>query len=297
MSHRMVAVLTTFRPKPWCPSKFRAKGLVPMIALTAGLGGSVLCAPILAGSARAADVPVKIPAAMPAKAPAAPAYSWTGCYIGANAGGAASGSDFTTSVSPGTHLGNPADLAAVDAAGTGSANDSRFIGGGQVGCNWQTGMLMFGVEGDLDSFSTRSTLPVNGTLTTNDAFTVTNSVKTNWLGTVRPRVGVAADRSLVYLTGGVAFTNYSYTQTYVDTLSSAVGSSSASSNATGWTVGGGWENAWTNNWTFRAEYLFAKFRSINASGAILDTGGGTNALRGSADLAVQALRIGMNYKF
>jgi outer membrane immunogenic protein len=297
MSHRMVAILTSFRPKPWCLSKLTAKDLVPIIGLTAGLGVSVLCAPILASSARAADVPAKIPAAMPAKAPAAPAYSWTGCYVGANAGAAASGSDFTTSVTPGTHLVNPADLAAVDAAGTGSANDSRFIEGGQVGCNWQTGMLVFGVEGDLDSFSTRSTSTVNGTLTTGDAFTITNSVKTNWLGTVRPRVGVAADRSLVYVTGGVAFTNYSYTQTYVDTLSAAAGSSSASSNATGWTVGGGWETAWEHNWIFRAEYLFAKFRSISTNGALLDTSGGTNALRGSADLTAQVLRVGMNYKF
>ena len=107
MSYRMVAILTSLRPKPRCLSKFTAKGLMPMIALTAGFSGGELCALMLAGSARAADVPAKTPAAMPAKAPAAPAYSWTGCYVGANAGGAAGGSVFTTSVGPGTHLTNP----------------------------------------------------------------------------------------------------------------------------------------------------------------------------------------------
>jgi hypothetical protein len=191
MSYRMVAILTSLRPKVWCLSRLTAKRLVPMIALTAGFCSGELCALILAGSATAADVPAKTPAAMPAKAPAAPAYSWTGCYLGANTGGAAGGSDFATSVSPGTHLVNPTDLAAVDAAGTGSANDSRFIGGGQVGCNWQTGTLVFGVEGDLDSFSTRSMSPVNGMLTAPDAFTITNSVKTNWLGTGRRRRSIA----------------------------------------------------------------------------------------------------------
>jgi outer membrane immunogenic protein len=297
MSLRIVTILTLLPPKPSRPTKLAAKGLVPIIALPVGLGASVLGALILAGSAGAADVPARAPAGMPAKAPAAPAYNWTGCYVGANTGAAAAGSDFTSTVSPGTHLVNAADLAAVAAAGTGSANDSRFIGGGQLGCNWQTGTLVFGVEGDLDSFSTRSTSTVNGTLTTTDAFTITNAVKTNWLGTVRPRVGVAADRSLAYVTGGVAFTNFSYAQTYADTLSAAAGGSSASSNATGWTVGGGWETAWEHNWIFRAEYLFAKFRSIGASGAILDTARGSNALRGSADLTVQVLRAGMNYKF
>jgi hypothetical protein len=42
---------------------------------------------------------------MPVKAPAAKTYNWGGCYVGLNGGGAESGSDFTTTVGPGTHLG------------------------------------------------------------------------------------------------------------------------------------------------------------------------------------------------
>ena len=94
------------------------------------LSGMALSAMMLAGAAMAAD--------MPMKAAVAPVFHWTGCYVGINGGGAASGSDFTSRVDPGTHLVDPADLATVNSFGTGSANDLGFIGGGQAGCNFQT---------------------------------------------------------------------------------------------------------------------------------------------------------------
>ena len=72
-----------------------------------------LSAPILAGAATAADMPVK-------SAATAPAFNWTGCYVGINGGAAASGSSFTSTVNPGTHLTDPADLATVSAFGSGS---------------------------------------------------------------------------------------------------------------------------------------------------------------------------------
>jgi hypothetical protein len=71
---------------------------------------------------------------MPVKAPAAKSYNWRGCYLGLNGGGAESGSDFTTTVAPGTHLG-VSDVALVEGGGTSSANGPNFLGGGQAGCN------------------------------------------------------------------------------------------------------------------------------------------------------------------
>jgi outer membrane immunogenic protein len=91
--------------------------------------------------AMAAASPLALPstpagaADMPAKAPAAKTYNWSGCYVGLNGGGAQSGSNFTTTVGPGTHL-TPADAALVVEAGTSSANSPNFVGGGQAGCNW-----------------------------------------------------------------------------------------------------------------------------------------------------------------
>jgi len=57
---------------------------------------------LLATPVSAADLSVK---AVPTHTPA---FSWTGCYLGLNAGGAASGTDFKSSVDPGTHLVDPA---------------------------------------------------------------------------------------------------------------------------------------------------------------------------------------------
>jgi len=235
---------------------------------------------------------------MPKKAAAAPVLNWTGCYIGINGGGAAAGSSFISAVDPGTHLVDPADLATANQYGTGSANDLAFIGGGQVGCNYQTGAFVVGIEGDWDYFGSQPTFSnPNGTLTTGDTVTITQSLKTRSLATIRPRLGIISDRTLIYLTGGAAFAKVSYTQSYADTLNNAVGAAAGSTTLLGWTVGAGWEWAWTDHVTVKTEYLFAKFPTTNALGGILDTAGGTNVLHGSADLTIQTARLGLNYRF
>jgi outer membrane immunogenic protein len=258
---------------------------------------AIALAPLLAialTAAQGADLPVK--------APAAGTYSWAGCYVGVNAGGGGSGSSFTTTVGNGTHLG-PADAASIGPmGGTGSENASNFLGGGQAGCNWQSGTLVYGLEGDVDYFPSNPQLNNGtGTLSTGDTFTVTQSLKTAYFATVRPRLGVAADRNLAYITGGAAFTTASYTQTYLDALNGGAlpgsGTASGSKSLVGWTIGAGWEHAWTDHWTFKLEYLFTSFATTNALGAIVDTAGGTNPLHGSADLVVQTARAGVNYKF
>ena len=189
-------------------------------------------------------------------------------------------------------------MAAANAFGTGSANDLGFIGGGQAGCNLQTGAFVAGIEGDWDYFGSNPTFSnPNGTLTTGDAVTITQSLKTSSLATIRPRIGIVSDRTLIYATGGAAFARVSYTQTYTDTLNNAVGTATGSTTLVGWTVGAGWEWAWTDHVTVKTEYLFAKFPTTNALGGILDTAGGANVLHGSSDLTIQTARLGLNYRF
>ena len=65
----------------------------------------------------------------------------------------------------------------------------------------------------------------------------------------------------------------------------------------GWTVGAGWEWAWTDHVTVKTEYLFAKFPTTSALGGISDNAGSANVLHGSADLAIQTARLGLNYRF
>jgi outer membrane immunogenic protein len=236
---------------------------------------------------------------MAVKAPQPTAYQWSGCYVGANVGGGASGSNFDTAVDPGTHLlgGDPAVVAAT---GTGSHGGDGLIAGGQVGCNWQSGLLVAGLEGDFDYFHSNPWFS-NNTITLSDGvtpFTITQSVTSDYLATIRPRIGIAADRNLAYLTGGVAFTRVSYLESYNDGAAPAgIGSAAASKSLVGWVAGAGWENAVTDHWIFRAEYLYAGFSKVNAVGAITDATGGVNTLHGSSDLTVQIIRAGVNYKF
>jgi len=236
---------------------------------------------------------------MPMKAPPAPVYQWTGCYVGGNIGGGASGTNFGSTVDPGTYLVG-GDPATVGGSGAGGANANGLLGGGQVGCNWQSGTLVLGLEGDFDSFRSNPQFNNNtNTLADGAAFSVAQSLTTNFLATVRPRIGIAADRNLAYITGGIAFTNISYAETYTDSNGPpgpGAGTATASQSLVGWTAGAGWEYAFADHWTVRAEYLIAGFPTTNVLGTIV-AAGGTNALHGSSDLVIQLARAGVNFKF
>ena len=112
---------------------------------------------------------------MRVKAPPPPAavFSWTGFYVGLNAGGAWGRSEAETTVScapvPGFFnyicvdaLG-AANASAVNAAGTGSMSGGAFVGGGQIGFNVQNGSAVFGVEVDAQSFNVRASRQASGT--------------------------------------------------------------------------------------------------------------------------------------
>jgi outer membrane immunogenic protein len=237
--------------------------------------------------------------ATPAKAAAAPVYQWTGCYVGLNGGGGAIGTNFNTSVDPGTYLG-AADAAEVTNDGSGSHDNSNFLGGGQAGCNWQTGTFVAGLEADFDYFhgttnfyNNTNTLPTLGL-----PFVIGQQTTANYVATVRPRIGIAADRNFAYITGGVAFTRADYTETYIDgNTPPSAGTATASKSLTGWAAGAGWEYALTDHWLFRAEYLYTSFPTINALGTIVAPGTGSNTLHGSTDLVIQVIRAGVNFKF
>jgi outer membrane immunogenic protein len=257
----------------------------------AGLFTAILVLTFSSTAATAADLALK--------APEPPAYQWSGCYAGLNLGGGTSGTNFAATVDPGTHLlgTNPAVVAG---SGGGGANADGLIAGGQAGCNWQTGTLVVGLEGDLDYFHSDPNFS-NNTNTLSDGvtpFTISQSLTTDLLATVRPRIGIAADRNLAYVTGGAAFTRVSYTESYVDGAAPpGIGTATASRYLAGWTAGAGWEYALSDHWTARVEYLYASFPKTSAVGAITDAGGGTNLLHGSSDLAIQLVRAGVNFKF
>lgn len=201
---------------------------------------------VAAGAASAADLPSR---KGPVVAPVyVPAFTWTGFYVGANAG---------------YGWGN------VNANGFANVGDlDGFVGGGQVGYNYQMGQFVVGLEADLQAadLSSGNNLGLVG-------------VKTDYFGTVRARVGVAFDRFMPYITGGWAYGN-------VKTSIPAVGFSSDRSHTGGYAVGAGLEYAVTNNIIAGVEYLYVDLGEKNILGAGTKVG---------TDFSV--VRARLSYKF
>lgn len=252
------------------------------------------------GSAYAADLPVKAPVVV------APAPSWAGFYIGANAGAGsgegtftlAPGGCFLTGCGAGGVAANPLRTFREDHLNT------FFVGGGQAGYNWQTGNFVYGLEGDINwnGWSNNTAIiyalaaPLTGT------FTDAVNTKLEWFGTFRGRIGVAASPTiLIFGTGGLAFG-----QVKSSTLGafSAAGDTyvgTASSTRAGWTVGGGIEWLFMPNWSLKWEYLYIDLGKLNYAdrciSAICTQFSPPPAYATSVQFREQVARVGINYHF
>jgi outer membrane immunogenic protein len=196
------------------------------------------------------------------KAPEAIAYGWTGMYLGLNGGygwGRSSWSDPAVG------------------ADSGRFNTSGALLGGQLGYNWQTGRIVFGIETDIDWAPIKGSAANGGVCATDGGGSC--QTQQSWLGTTRGRVGYAFDRWLPYVTGGVAYGNVQAVQP---------NGTSSSTNA-GWTVGGGLEYALDRNWSAKVEYLHIDLGTATFMGAA----SGTNTL--SVPITNEIVRAGINY--
>jgi outer membrane immunogenic protein len=220
------------------------------IVLIAGVGLLALAA---AGPAVSADRPVY-------KAPiyVAP-FSWSGFYVGLNGGYGFGTSNWTDT---------------VIGMSTASFDMNGYVAGGTVGYNLQTGVWVWGLEGDLDystiKGSTLSFCP-GGCETRND-----------WLGTVRGRIGYAWDRFLPFITGGAAFGDIK--------MNTPINTSQTTTNV-GWTLGGGLEYAFMGSWSAKIEYLYVDLG--NGKCDLACSGGNTLETPFKTNL----VRAGVNYRF
>jgi outer membrane immunogenic protein len=228
---------------------------------------------------------------------------WSGFYIGVNGGGAWTDTDMGLNLDPGSNpVHSPGYAALVAAAGPGSANDTAFTGGGQIGFNFQSGGLVFGLEGDFNSLRSSNTRQITGIDITQPTFpfTHTESASTDWFATIRPRIGFLTDPStFVYVTGGLALTELKYTYAYREPKDGVSADASASEIKAGWTVGGGGELAIDRHWSLKAEYLYAEFGDVAESARLIyaPNPGANSVINSSADLTVQTARGGLNYRF
>ena len=246
----------------------------------------------LTASASAADL-----AARPVytKAPVmSPVYNWTGFYVGANAGYAWGKTDATLVAGPGWGATNAAFLAAN---GSPTLHPNGFIGGGQIGYNWQFAPTwVFGLETDIASVSAKATratgVLVGGSL---NPYSETDTSKINWLGTVRGRVGYVAGPVLIYGTGGLAYGEAVFSQSLnFIPPSSNVGSTNAK---VGWTAGGGLEYALGSNWSVKGEYLYVDLGKSSFFADNVPVSGTGFSITTTAHTTVNIVRLGFNYKF
>jgi len=199
--------------------------------------------------------------AVKAAPPRPSAQPWTGPYIGLNAGWV--GADSRSAPLGGTDNG-PGGLGTLLSTGLiPSAFDLKpngFIGGGQIGYNWQFSNWVFGFEGDFDGTSLKRTQTQLGyfpLITTNYSQTLTRELE--WLATVRGRVGVTWAHVLFYGTAGLAVGQTKIGLTAIDLIDPVPPLNASSTNnniQAGWTIGGGAEWKLSPQWSLKAEYLY-----------------------------------------
>ena len=274
-------------------------------ALAIGIGVATLAAL----PAFAADIPVRIPTKAPVMV--APVSNWSGCYIGANAGATWGRSDTTWTGITESPTGFAAGAATViPAAANARFGNTGFVGGGQIGCNYQNGSLVLGVEADAQYTGlnvTRTAVSLgdtNGGPPTITPGNITENFQSRWLSTARARAGFAAGPWLFYATGGLAVANVKFFDQICAPTAAIPGCATASIGTTrlGWTVGGGIEWMFASNWTAKAEYLYVDLGSAASVSQYTPTAGGVNPFTAAFithnhRFTENIVRVGLNYKF
>jgi outer membrane immunogenic protein len=241
---------------------------------------------------RAADLPLM------RKAPAMnySLFTWTGFYGGINAGGKFGGNDDVNT--EGQAAPNIANIAGGARPGFVPQNRDGFIGGGQVGYNYQFGQYVAGVETDIQYTDFRDHRSVTtAQLGTGLPLDNTFSSRLNYLGTVRGRLGFAYDHSLFYVTGGLA---YGETEQHVDMFGPTGNlqfSGDRSGVKAGFAVGAGLEHAIANNVTVKGEYLYYDLGKDTLDVAVIPgSGGAGTGYNSHFENNGHILRVGLNYK-
>ncbi len=282
-----------------------------------------------AGTAFAADLSSR---KAPIVAPPPPPM-WTGFYAGLNAGGTWANSNNATITSWGVY--NPPGLS-IDIVNNAAISGSRifsgnsnggFMGGGQIGYNWQIGNVgglgfgsgfVTGIEADIQGITNSSgnRTGYNAVVTLNGAplstlFNGSSSVQ--YIGTVRGRLGfLAMPTLLVYGTGGLAYGGVSSSVSMAqlrantsgngDNSLAGVTAGSYANTQVGWTAGGGLEWMFLPNWSAKAEYLYYDLGTVTYGAGVLVGYNSGNARYGIAPQVNQRfngniVRAGVNYHF
>jgi outer membrane immunogenic protein len=274
----------------------------------------------LTGAALAADLRAPPPVILPPP----PIFTWTGFYVGLNAGGTWSNSarENTTAVPLFAAPTFATELTLSSALATTSVpiSTSGFIGGGQIGYNYQfANNFVAGIEADIQGVAASnrtdtvfgSGVPVGFPAETINS-TVTARERIDYIGTVRGRLGFTITPTfLVYGTGGLAYggvnSSVAISQQNLP-AGSTIGApfssfGSLSNTRVGWTAGGGLEWLFAPNWSVKVEYLYYDLSTATfALSPLTNTFTTGGVVYSSAPFAKtrftgNIVRAGLNYHF
>src|SRR5215210_1057132 len=211
---------------------------------------ALLSTTLLSGIAAAADM--RGPARGPAYSPPPPVSyaTWTGCYLGVSGGGAWGRA---SSISNGTNNGVSNGTVGL------LKNETDLSGGlvgGTVGCNYQVGGFVFGIEADDSWMRKKGASNLLTPFNTN----FREEAEERWLATLRGRLGYAFGPALLYATGGGAWAGFR-----IHEFNPLVTTATVTEDRTlsGWVLGGGIEWAFAQSWSAKAEYLHVDFGKNN----------------------------------
>ncbi|MBR1148150.1 outer membrane protein [Bradyrhizobium sp. AUGA SZCCT0431] len=187
-------------------------------------------------SAMGADLPAR----MEPVAPIAyvPAFSWSGFYLGGELGWIQTNPEYSTGA---LLLGAPFLV-------TSGSDKNGLTYGILGGYNYQMGQLVVGIEADFQGWTVGE---IRYTAITGDFLTA----HSKWGGSIRGRLGYAADRALLYVTGGAAFVS---NETSIPFTGISIG---GEDTRVGWTAGAGLDYAFTNNWFTGLEYRYSQYQA------------------------------------
>jgi outer membrane immunogenic protein len=221
---------------------------------------------------------------------------WHGFYIGANAG-YAWGDDNVGNIEVFNPQGQqyPTGPLKYDLEAEG-----RFAGL-HVGFNRQAGNLVFGLEADIQT-------GIDGASKTSFDppaifdFNYRASLDVEWFGTLRGRLGYAWDRTLIYVTGGLAFGEVSNTAQYLITepcCPGGVANLRTRGTETGYVLGGGFEHVINPSWSLKFEYQYVSLGDGMVEGPLFFVNGNPSGegVKANFDADFHTVRVGLNYHF
>lgn len=237
--------------------------------------------------------------------------TWTGFYVGAHLGHGWGEWDGKLQYDAGL---GPVDIfngkpeRTIDASG--------WLGGGQVGFNYQKGSLVVGLEvdGSFTGMDGAENFVIDPDNDKNADYTWRIKTRIDALGTARLRLGFANGPLLLYGTAGLAFARTSQDLTVTCHAPQCGGFAplvtargSAEENHLGYAVGGGLEWMMGQGWSMKAEYVYVNLGEANnrMTGTAYPNGPSppfpapfphtTDSL--PADLTIHTVRVGVNYRF